>query len=46
MLPILMRKLSDVTMEQRPLTMSEPVLVMEVCNPMRDCHVGPCASAS
>jgi hypothetical protein len=40
MLPILMRKLSDVTMEPRPLTMSEPVMVMEVCNSMRDCHAG------
>jgi hypothetical protein len=40
MLPILMRKLSDVTMEQRPLPMSEPAMVMEACNPMRDCHVG------
>ena len=35
-----MRKLSDVTMEQRPLTMSEPATDMEACNPMRDCHAG------
>jgi hypothetical protein len=40
MLPILMRKLSDVTMEQRRLTTSETVAVMEACNPMRDCHAG------
>jgi len=35
-----MRKLSDVTMEQRRLTTSETVAVMEACNPMRDCHAG------
>jgi hypothetical protein len=35
-----MRKLSDVTMEQRPLTMCETAAVMESCNPMRDCHAG------
>ena len=27
-------------MEQRLLPMSEPAMVMEACNPMRDRHVG------
>ena len=35
-----MRKLSDVTMEQRPLTMNETAAVMEVFDPLRDCHAG------
>jgi hypothetical protein len=37
---ILMRKLSDVTIDRRPLTMSETAAVMEACNPIRDCHAG------
>jgi hypothetical protein len=36
----LIGKLSDVTMEQRPLTMSETAAAMEARNPMRDCHAG------
>jgi hypothetical protein len=35
-----MRKFSDVTMEQRPLTMNETAAIMEACDPMRDCHAG------
>ena len=35
-----MRKLSDVTMEQRPLSMSEPATDMEVFNPVHESHAG------
>jgi hypothetical protein len=37
---ILIRKLSDVTMEQRRLAMSKTAAVMETCNPMGDWHAG------
>jgi hypothetical protein len=35
-----MRKLSDVTMDPTPLTMSEPATDMEASNPLHDCHAG------
>jgi hypothetical protein len=35
-----MRKLSDVTIEQRPLRMSEPATDMEAFNLVHDCHAG------
>ena len=36
----MIRKLSDVTMEQRSLTMSEPTTDMEASNLVHDCHAG------
>jgi hypothetical protein len=35
-----MRKLSDVTMDQRSVRMSEPATAMEAFNPVDDCHGG------
>jgi CBS domain-containing protein len=35
-----MRKLSDVILEQRPLTMKEAASVLAACERMRDCQAG------
>src|SRR5262245_48366226 len=35
-----MRKLSEVTLEQQPITMNETATVEEACTRMRDCRAG------
>ena len=36
----IMRKLADVILEQRPLTMRQTASVMAACERMRDCQAG------